>query len=42
MRSTRQVEINLGLGQASVAVEIRVQPSPDGAPPTGGGGRSVA
>ena len=42
MRSTRQVEINLGLGQTSVAVEIRLQPSPDGAPPAGGGGRSVA
>ena len=41
MRSTRQVEMTLGLGQASVAVEIRVLPTPDGAPPAGSG-RPVA
>ena len=38
---TRKVEITLGLGQASVAVEIQVLPSPDGAPPAAGG-RPVA
>ena len=42
MRITSHVEITLGLCQAGVAMEIRVLLSPDGAPPAGGGGRSVA
>ena len=41
MRSTRPVEMSLVLGQASVAVEIQVLPSPDGAP-LAGSGRPVA
>ena len=42
MRITSQVEITLGLCQAGVAMEIQVLLSPDGAPPAGGGDRSVA
>ena len=38
MRITRQVEITLGLCQAGVAMEIRVLPGPDEAPPAACGG----